>query len=401
MSDVLIIGGGQAGSMVAINLRKKKYKGSISIVTDEAIYPYQRPPLSKGFLTDKTKTKNLFFKSEDYYKKNDIIVHLKKRVIKLDAEKKEVILEDKSNIKYKKLVISTGSKLNKITSKKDRKVIYLNSLPKAIELKKQLNKNKSIGVIGGGFIGLEVAATAKNMGLQTTVLEAEKRIMQRSVSKEIAEFLKHYHEKMGVDFKLNTRAEKIDPTNSGVNIHLDDGKTVNPGFVVIGVGVQAESTIAEDAGIECSNGILVDKNCLTSDPNIYAAGDCVNYYFSRYGYRHRLESVQNAIDQAAIVSSSIMGDSLDYETIPWFWSDQYDLKIQIAGLSQDSDLLIIRGNKEEPKFSVCHFKENKLIALECVNDQKTFMLGKKLIESQSNITPEAMENTQTNLKDWR
>ena len=145
----------------------------------------------------------------------------------------------------------------------------------------------------------------------------------------------------------------------------------------------------------------VDKNCLTSDPNIYAAGDCVNYYFSRYGYRHRLESVQNAIDQAAIVSSSIMGDSLDYETIPWFWSDQYDLKIQIAGLSQDSDLLIIRGNKEEPKFSVCHFKENKLIALECVNDQKTFMLGKKLIESQSNITPEAMENTETNLKDWR
>lgn len=401
MSDVLIIGGGQAGSMVAINLRKKKYKGSISIVTDEAIYPYQRPPLSKGFLTDKTKTENLFFKSEDYYKKNDIIVHLKKRVIKLDAEKKEVILEDKSNIKYKKLVISTGSKLNKITSKKNRKVIYLNSLPKAIELKKQLNKNKSIGVIGGGFIGLEVAATAKNMGLQTTVLEAEKRIMQRSVSKEIADFLKHYHEKMGVDFKLNTRAEKIDPTNSGVNIHLDDGKTVNPDFVVIGVGVQAESTIAEDAGIECSNGILVDKNCLTSDPNIYAAGDCVNYYFSRYGYRHRLESVQNAIDQAAIVSSSIMGDSLDYEAIPWFWSDQYDLKIQIAGLSQDSDLLIIRGNKEEPKFSVCHFKENKLIALECVNDQKTFMLGKKLIESQSNITPEAMENTQTNLKDWR
>ena len=401
MSDVLIIGGGQAGSMVAINLRKKKYKGSISIVTDEAIYPYQRPPLSKGFLTDKTKTENLFFKSEDYYKKNDIIVHLKKRVIKLDAEKKEVILEDKSNIKYKKLVISTGSKLNKITSKKNRKVIYLNSLPKAIELKKQLNKNKSIGVIGGGFIGLEVAATAKNMGLQTTVLEAEKRIMQRSVSKEIAEFLKHYHEKMGVDFKLNTRAEKIDPTNSGVNIHLDDGKTVNPGFVVIGVGVQAESTIAEDAGIECSNGILVDKNCLTSDPNIYAAGDCVNYYFSRYGYRHRLESVQNAIDQAAIVSSSIMGDSLDYETTPWFWSDQYDLKIQIAGLSRDSDLFIIRGNKEEPKFSVCHFKENKLIALECVNDQKTFMLGKKLIESQSNITPEAMENTQTNLKDWR
>ena len=401
MSDVLIIGGGQAGSMVAINLRKKKYKGSISIVTDEAIYPYQRPPLSKGFLTDKTKTENLFFKSEDYYKKNDIIVHLKKRVIRLDAEKKEVILEDKSNIKYKKLVISTGSKLNKITSKKDRKVIYLNSLPKAIELKKQLNKNKSIGVIGGGFIGLEVAATAKNMGLETTVLEAEKRIMQRSVSKEIADFLKHYHEKRGVDFKLNTRAEKIDPTNSGVNIHLDDGKAVNPDFVVIGVGVQAESTIAEDAGIECSNGILVDKNCLTSDPNIYAAGDCVNYYFSRYGYRHRLESVQNAIDQAAIVSSSIMGDSLDYETIPWFWSDQYDLKIQIAGLSQDSDLLIIRGNKEEPKFSVCHFKENKLIALECVNDQKTFMLGKKLIESQSNITPEAMENTETNLKDWR
>jgi len=401
MSDVVIIGGGQAGSMVAINLRKQKFKGSISIVTEEASYPYQRPPLSKGFLTGKIKTENLFFKSKDYYEKNNITVLLKNRVTKLDTKRQEVTLEDRSNIKYKKLVITTGSKLNKITSKEDKKIIYLNSVSKAIELKKQLKECKSIGIIGAGFIGLEVAATAKKMGLKTTVFEAEKRIMQRSASREIAHFLRSYHEKMGVDFKLKTIANKIDPTEKAIDIYLSDGTIVNPDFVVIGVGVKAESGIAKNAGIKCNNGILVDVNCQTSDPNVYAAGDCVNYYFSRYDTRQRLESVQNAIDQAAVVSSSIMGEPIAYDSVPWFWSDQYDLKFQIAGLSQDSDLIVIRGNKEESKFSVCHFKENKLCAVECVNDQKTFMLGKKLIETKSDITPEAMENTQTNLKDWR
>ncbi len=400
MSDVLIIGGGQAGSMAAINLRKQKFEGTISIITEEAIYPYQRPPLSKGFLTGTTKTESLFFKSEDYYKKNKIKVHLKSRAINLDTKKQEVTLEDRRNIKYEKLVITTGSRLKKITSKEDKKIIYLNSFSKALELKKQLKESKSIGVIGAGFIGLEVAATAKKMGLETTVFEAQKRIMQRSASEEIAHFLRSYHEKMGVNFKLNTIAEKIDPSGRGVNIYQSNGSITNPDIVLIGVGVQAESAIAKDAGIKCQNGILVDKNCLTSDPNVYAAGDCVNYYFSRYGNRQRLESVQNAIDQAAIVSSSITGQTIVYDSVPWFWSDQYDLKLQIAGLSQNSDLIVTRGNKEESKFSVCHFKEGKLTAVECVNDQKTFMLGKKLIEAQSDITPEAIENKETNLKDW-
>jgi len=401
MSDVLIIGGGQAGSMVAINLRKKKFEGSISIITEEASYPYQRPPLSKGFLTGKTKTESLFFKGEGYYEKNEIKVLLKHRAIKLNTKKQEVIFEDGSSIDYKKLVITTGSNLNKITSKEHKRIIYLNTLSNAIELQKQLKESKSVGIVGAGYIGLEVAATAKKMGLQTTVFEAEKRIMQRSASKEISNFIRSHHEKMGVEFKLNTTAERIEPTDKGVNIDLSDGKGSNPDFVVIGVGVQAASSIAEDAGLDCSNGILVDENCLTNDKNIYAAGDCVNYYYSRYGTRHRLESVQNAIDQAAIVSSSIVGEPIVYNSTPWFWSDQYDLKLKIAGLSQESDLIVIRGKTEELKFSACHFKENKLAAVECVNDQKTFMLGKKLIETESSITPEAMENTLTNLKDWR
>ena len=401
MNDVLIIGGGQAGSMVAINLRKQKFEGSISIITEEASYPYQRPPLSKGFLTGKTKTETLFFKSEDYYEKNGIKILLKHRAIKVDTKKQVVILEDGSSIEYKKLVITTGSKLNKITSKEHNKIIYLNTLSKAIDLQKKLKESKSVGVVGGGYIGLEVAATAKKMGLKTSVFEAEKRIMLRSASKEIANFIKSYHEKMGVEFKLNTLVEKIEPTDKGVSISLKNGSGANLDFIVVGVGVQAASSIAEDAGIDCSNGILGDENCLTKEKNVYAAGDCVNYYFSRYGTRRRLESVQNAIDQAAIVSSSIMGKPIVYSSIPWFWSDQYDLKLQIAGLSQDSDLVAIRGNTDDFKFSACHFKDNKLTAVECVNDQKTFMLGKKLIEAQSNITPEAMENTQTNLKDWR
>ena len=401
MSDVLIIGGGQAGSMVAINLRKKKFEGSISIITEEENYPYQRPPLSKGFLTGKNKTESLFFKSKDYYENNGIKVLLKHRAIKLNTKKQEAILEDGSSIKYEKLVIATGSKLKTITSKEHKKIIYLNTLSKAIDLQKQLKESKSIGVVGAGYIGLEVAATANKMGLKTTVFEAEKRIMQRSASKEIANFIKNYHEKMGVELKLNTIVERIEPKDHRVNIRLKDGNSSNPDFIVIGVGVQPASSIAEDAGIDCSNGILVDENCQTSDENIYAAGDCTSQYFSKYGFRQRLESVQNAIDQAKTVSSSILGTPIPYDSVPWFWSDQYDLKLKIAGLSQESDLIVIRGKTEELKFSACHFKENKLTAVECVNDQKTFMLGKKLIETESSITPEAMENTLTNLKDWR
>ena len=400
MVDVLIIGGGQAGSMTAINLRKQKFEGSIAIITEEAHHPYQRPPLSKGFLTGDFKQENLFFKSESYYEKNKIKIFLKSHAVSIEIKKQKVILGSGEEIKYKKLVIATGSKLKKITPEEDEKIIYLNSMSKAINLKKRLEEHKSIGIIGAGYIGLEVAATAKKMDLKTTLFEAEKRIMQRSASDEIASFIKSYHEKMGVEFKLGSLVQKI-TTEDSLRIVLNDGQISEPDFVVIGVGVQAACDIAQEAGIDCNNGILVDENCLTSEENIYAAGDCVNYYFSRYGSRQRLESVQNAIDQATTVSASIMGAPITYKSIPWFWSDQYDLKIQIAGLSQDSDLLVTRGNKNDCKFSVCHFKNSRLMAVECVNDQKTFMLGKKLIEAESKITPEAIENVQTNLRDWK
>ena len=400
MFDVLIIGGGQSGSMTAINLRKQKYEGSIAIITEERHHPYQRPPLSKGFLSGDVKQENLFFKSERYYEKNNIKVFLNSRAVGIETKKQRVILERGEEIKYKKLVIATGSKLNKITPEEDEKIIYLNSIANAANLKKRLEEHKSIGIVGAGYIGLEVAATAKKMDLKTTVFEAEKRIMQRSASDVIANFIKSYHEKMGVEFKIGLRAQKI-MTEDRLRVVLNDGQILDPDFVVIGVGVQAACDIAQEAGIDCNNGILVDENCLTSEENIYAAGDCVSYYFSRYDSRQRLESVQNAIDQAAIVSASIMGTPIAYKSIPWFWSDQYDLKIQIAGLSQDSDLLVTRGNKNDRKFSVCHFKDSRLKAVECVNDQKTFMMGKKLIEAESKITPEAIENTQTNLRDWK
>ena len=209
MVDILIIGGGQAGSMTAINLRKHKYEGSIAIITEETHHPYQRPPLSKGFLTGDLKQENLFFKSESYYEKNKIKVFLESRAVRIEIKKQKVILENGGEIKYKKLVIATGSKLNKITPEEDEKIIYLNSISKAVKLKKRLEEHKSIGIVGAGYIGLEVAATAKKMDLKTTVFEAEKRIMQRSASDEIASFIKNYHEKMGVEFKLGSRVQKI------------------------------------------------------------------------------------------------------------------------------------------------------------------------------------------------
>ena len=400
MSDILIIGGGQAGCMVAINLRKKKFKGSISIATKESYLPYQRPPLSKGFLSGTNKIESLFFKTERYYEKNKISVLTEKNVQKIDKDKQRVFYKDGSSEGYKKLVIATGSKQNIITARKDKKIIYLSSIPQAIDLKTKLEESKSIGIIGAGYIGLEVAATAKSQGLETLVFEAEERIMKRSASKVIAKFIQEYHENMGVKFNLGTPAKTIKPEKNSVKINLKNNTTKNPDFVVIGVGVQPNNSIAIKAGIKCDNGILVDEKCLTSDENIYAAGDCVNYYFSRYATRKRLESVQNAVDQALIVSSSIVGDPVNYNSIPWFWSDQFDIKLQIAGLFHDCDQTVTRGNKDDRKFSVCHFKENRLMAVECINDQKTFMQGKKLIEAGGKITPEAAKNYKTDLKDW-
>jgi 3-phenylpropionate/trans-cinnamate dioxygenase ferredoxin reductase subunit len=366
----------------------------------EAHLPYQKPPLSKGFLKGASKIDSLFFKSKEYYEKNKIEVLTETRATKIDTTKQKVSLEGGGRLKYNKLVLATGSDLNKITSREDKKIIYLNTLSRATELKKQLETSKSVSIIGAGYIGLEVAATANMMGLKTSVLEAQERVMQRSSSKQISNFIQNYHEKKGVKFKLETTAEKIEPTSQGINIQLSDGQTDKPDFVVIGVGVSPACSIALEAGIECEDGILVNENCLTSNKNIYAAGDCVSHYFSRYGFRQRLESVQNAVDQASVVSSSIMGEPTRYNSVPWFWSDQYDLKLQIAGLSQSCELVLVRGRQGEHKFSVCHFKDNKLMAVECVNDQKTFMLGKKLIEASSDITPKAMEDEHTNLKDW-
>ena len=283
MSDVLIIGGGQAGCMVAINLRKQKFKGSITIVTDEAYFPYQRPPLSKSFLVGTSKADNLFFKSENYYEKNKISVLTKKPAEKIDTKQQTVTFKDGDTMSYRKLVLTTGSKLNKINAKEDKKIIYLSSIAEATALKAKLEESKSIGIIGAGYIGLEVAASAKKMGLTTTVFEAQERIMKRSASNEIATFLQEYHENMGVNFKLGTAAKEIKPTERSVNISFTDDTIDNPDFVVIGVGVQANNAIAIEAEIECENGILVDENCKTSNENVYAAGDCSSYYFSRNG----------------------------------------------------------------------------------------------------------------------
>ena len=401
MNKVLIIGGGQAGCMVAISLRQLKFDGEITIATEENHLPYQRPPLSKGFLVNKAKTESLYFKSLTYYENNDIEVLKRKRATKISREKKQVYFEDETTLDYDHLVIATGSELNKINQKKESKrIVYLNNLGSAEQLKKLLETCKNIGVIGGGFIGLEVAATARSKGLKTTVFEAADRIMGRSASKQVAQFLQKYHESKGVDFLIGKMIEALKIKQKEVEISLSGSAAHKAECVLVGIGVKPSSQIAEDANLECNNGIIVDENCTTNDKNIFAAGDCVNYYFEEYKTRQRLESVQNAIDQAKIVASSITGSLTGYKSTPWFWSDQYGLKIKIAGLSQGSDLQVIRGKQNEGKFSVCHYKEERLTAVECVNDQKTFMLGKKLIEKSSKISPETIKNEQTNLKDW-
>jgi 3-phenylpropionate/trans-cinnamate dioxygenase ferredoxin reductase subunit len=401
MKKVLIIGGGQAGCMTAIRLRQLKFEGEITIATEENYLPYQRPPLSKGYLVNKAKIESLYFKSSTYYEKNNVRVIKKKKATGISREKKQVYFDDKSSLGFDYLVIATGSELNKIEQKKENeKIVYLNNLGSAKQLKKLLETSKNIGVIGAGFIGLEVAATARNKGLKTNVFEASDRIMGRSASKHVAQFLQKYHESKGVNFLTGTMIETIKTKHQEVEIILSNNATYKTECVAVGIGVKPSSQIAEDAKLECNNGIIVDENCATNDKSIFAAGDCANYYLDRYKTRQRLESVQNAIDQAKIVASSITGNLTEYKSIPWFWSDQYDLKLKIAGLLEGTEHSVVRGSMNKNQFSVCHYKNERLHAIECINDQKTFMTGKKLIEASSEIGPDAIQDETTNLKDW-
>jgi len=399
-NDVVIIGAGHAGGMTAISLRQQDYQGLITLVGEEAYLPYQRPPLSKGFLAGEMGKERLYLKTQSYFEKHNIHVIKERKVLDIDRDKKNILLDDRKQIEYGKLVVATGSTLNKInTSCRETNIHYLRTIADALKIQQALKDKNKITIIGAGYIGLEIASIAARKNINTTIIEMEDRVMSRVICPVVSDFFQKKHEAEGVKFKFNVSVIDIEDNHNQKQIKCTDGAVIDTDAVVIGVGIKPNIELAINSGLVCQDGIVVDENGQTSDESIFAAGDCTNHPNSVYHKRLRLESVHNAVEQAKSVAASISGESKPYHQVPWFWSDQYNLKLQIAGISQNHDQYVVRGDMEEEQFTVFYLKKKKIIAVDTINNLKEFFNGKKLIAMGAEIPLEVLQNKDTDLKE--
>ena len=400
-SDILIVGAGQATGQLLISLKQKKYKGKIKVFADEKYYPYQRPPLSKKYLSGELSYERLFIKQRKFFDELDVEFNLSCRVEKISTNKKKIQTKEGQH-NYKRLVIATGTRPRRISidSHESKNIYYLRNIEDAEKIKHSIKQNQSIVIIGGGYIGLEVAATAIKFGCEVTVIEQQDRVMKRVVSKEVSNFFEDYHLSQGVRFIFNDEINSIKRVNNKHEISLSTGKIIHADSILVGIGGIPNTEIAENTDIEINNGISIDSKCRTNINNIFSMGDCTNFWSELYGKKIRLESVQNAIDQAKVLADNIMNIDSAYDSVPWFWSDQYDLKLQIAGLSEGYDETILRGDKKTKSFSCLYLKEGKIIAIDSINRPKDFIQSKVLIQEKRRIDREKASNDDFELKQF-
>ena len=381
MTKVLIIGGGHAGANTAFALRKDGFDGEITIISDEYYLPYHRPPLSKDFLKQNIAIEKLGFKSSDFYEEQKISVNLDTHIDSINLESNLAITKDTSfNFDY--LVFATGAspRLLPMENADAKNLFYLRQITDVLSMHQQISADKEMILIGGGYIGLEVASAMIELGLKVTILEAEERILQRVTSPEVSKFYNDFHSKKGVRIICNAKVTNLNAEKQMIkSVSLDSGESLAADIVLVGIGAIPNTQLADSIGLECSNGIKTDQYCRTSIPNILALGDCASSFNTLFNYEFRLESVPNALAQSKVVSSSIVGNELFNNEMPWFWSDQYDLKLQMAGLSSGYDECHIIGDIDAAEFIACYGKDGYLIAVDSVNKSKQFMLFKRAL----------------------
>ena len=381
MTKVLIIGGGHAGANTAFALRKDGFDGEITIISDEDYLPYHRPPLSKDFLKQNIAIEKLGFKSADFYEEQKILINLDTHIDSIDLESNLAVTKDTSfNFDY--LVFATGAspRLLPMENADAKNLFYLRQITDVLSMHQQISADKEMILIGGGYIGLEVASAMIELGLKVTILEAEERILQRVTSPEVSKFYNDFHSKKGVKIICNAKVTNLNAEKQMINsVSLESGESLAADIVLVGIGAIPNTQLADSIGLECSNGIKTDQYCRTSIPNILALGDCAFSLNTLFNYEFRLESVPNALAQSKVVSSSIVGNELFNNEMPWFWSDQYDLNLQMAGLSSDYDECHIIGDIDAAEFIACYGKDGYLIAVDSVNKSKQFMLFKRAL----------------------
>ncbi len=376
---IVIVGAGQAAAQAVQSLRGEGFEGPITLVGDEPYAPYQRPPLSKAYLLGQFERARLFLKGDDYYREAGCELLLNTRARAIHRDRREVELADGRTLAYDKLLLATGARVRKLNCAGAGLpgVYYLKTIADVDGLQAAFMRGGRVAVVGGGYIGLEVAAVAAKRGLHVTVFEAMDRLMARAVSAPMSAFYASEHEKAGVTLRLNTGVEEIGG-HGKVEWVRAGGLTYDADLVLVGIGVVPCEELARDAGLACDDGIVVDRNARTGDAHIWAAGDCTRHV-GREGHAIRLECVQNAIDQAKHAALAMTGKPKTYSEVPWFWSDQYDLKLQIAGLARPTDTIVQRGDPRQRKFSVFHLRCGKVAAVEAVNAAPDYMMGRKWI----------------------
>ncbi|GAB5488633.1 MAG: FAD-dependent oxidoreductase [Parasphingorhabdus sp.] len=382
--DILIVGAGHAGAQAAIALRQQKFEGTIGLMGNEKYPPYERPPLSKEYLAGDKEFNRILLRPESFWAEREIDLLTGCRVSKVDAEARKVFLANDNEVGFEKLIWATGGspRMLDCPGSQARNIHAVRSRADVDKIMAALATTENVAVVGGGYIGLEAAAVLTKLGKRVTVLEAMDRVLSRVAGEALSRFYEKEHRDNGVVVELNAKVESFDTNSEGMAtaVLLDDGRRYDADMIIVGIGIIPETGPLVAAGAAAGNGVDVDQHCRTSLEGIYAVGDCA-LHSNKYadGALIRLESVQNANDQAKVAALDIVGQECEYDAVPWFWSNQFDLKLQTVGISTGFDDYLIRGDVKARSFSVVYFRDNRIIALDCVNATKDYVQGRKAV----------------------
>jgi 3-phenylpropionate/trans-cinnamate dioxygenase ferredoxin reductase component len=398
VTHIVAIGAGQAGAALVARLRAGGHAGPITLIGEEPVAPYQRPPLSKQYLMGEMEAERLHLRAPDFYPEHDITLRLGTPVDAIDPAGKTLAMADGATISYDLLALTTGSVPNRLPAAigGDLAGVYtVRTLADVDAMRAEFVAGRRVLIVGGGYIGLEAAAVAAKLGLDVTLVEAGKRILGRVAGEETSDYFRDLHLRNGVVILEDAGLERLTGDGRVTGAVLAGGRALAVDFVIAGVGIRPATGLAEAAGLAIANGIATDAQGRTSDPSIWAAGDCASFPWQ--GGRLRLESVQNAIDQAELVADNMLGVARDYVPVPWFWSDQYDCKLQIAGLNTGYDRIVTRGPDGEA-VSFWYYRGDRLLAVDAMNDSRAYMVGKRLMELGRTVDPALVADPATNLK---
>jgi 3-phenylpropionate/trans-cinnamate dioxygenase ferredoxin reductase subunit len=381
ISTIAILGGGQAGAQAIDTLRREGFAGRLVLIGNEPHLPYQRPPLSKQFLAGEMAADRLPFRHQTFYDQHRVELKLGTPATRIEPAAQRVSLADGQQVHYDRLLLCSGARSRELGSPGADLpgVHYLRGIADVNALRDRIVRGARVVIIGGGYIGLETAATARKLGCAVTVLEMADRVMNRVVASSVSEYFAHEHRTQGIKIICGARVMRLEGTRSVERVVCTNGNSYEADLLIVGVGAVPNAELAAAAGLACDNGIVVDEHCRTSHPSIFAAGDCANQPSLRFEMRVRLESVDNAFEQGKSAALNMLDRPTVHDRIPWFWSDQFDNKMLIVGLSQGFDQQVLRGDPATRSFSVCYLKGAELIAIEAINHSKDYMAARKLI----------------------